>query len=116
MIQKLHITEIEQFLAESFVNNSHNPLTLKITKSDEQGNLEIDINTNINRKIEAVGIDFELSPCEYIDFDRIDINDYKNKTTFTSSALELFDYFLAFNDSVSCLVDFKGAAWRVMIL
>lgn len=116
MIHKLHLTELEYFLAESFVNNSRYPLSLKITKSDDQGNLEIGINTSGNKNIEAGEIDFELCQCECIEFDKLYINDYKNKTVYTSSVLELFDYFLSFNDSVSCLVDFKGVAWRVTIM
>ena len=116
MIQKLHITEIENFLAENFVNNNQHPLYLKIFKSDDQGNLEIDINSASEMKIDAQEIDFELSPCECVDLDRLDINDYKNRIIYSSSAIELFEYLIMFTGEISCIVDFEGVSWKVKVL
>jgi len=116
MDRKLHLTEIEVLLAESYIGNSQSPLSVNITKADDQGNINLHIGTNVNAEIESPEIDFELSPCECIDFDQIDINDYKNKTIYTSSAVELFEFLLVLNDTINCLVDFKGVSWRVMIV
>ena len=116
MIQKLHIAELEGFLAESYVSNSQKPLFLQITKSDDQGNLEIDCSPIIKRKIEGREIDFDLSPCECIDLDRLDINEYKDRTIYSSSAIELFEYFLMFTENISCIVEFEGVSWKVKVL
>ena len=65
MDQKLHLTEIEALLAESYIGNSQSPLSVNITKADDQGNINLHIGTNVNAEIESPEIDFEFVITSY---------------------------------------------------
>jgi hypothetical protein len=116
MIGQIHISGIEEFLAECFLDNNYVPFSVSISKEDDQGSLLIIITDKRVTNFASKEIDFELSPCECVEFDQMDISDYKNKTIHTSSAIELFEFLLMLNDTIECVVDFNGTAWKVMVL
>jgi len=46
----------------------------------------------------------------------IEVSDFLKKPVFTSSAYEFFDFLLMSLDSLECLVDFSGNAWKIKVL
>jgi hypothetical protein len=115
-MKHIHISGIEEFLAESFLDNNHVPFIVSISKEDDQGGLKINISDKRVMDFASEEIDFELSTCECMDFDNMGIDDFKYKTIHTSSAIELFEFLLMFSDVVECVVDFNGTAWKVMVI
>ena len=112
---KIHLINLDEFLASTFVEGKEKPVKLAIHKEGTEGHISVLILT-AKEDMEEDGIDFELSPCECIDFDSMEISDFLKKPIFTSSAYELFDFVFMFLDSLECLVDFTGDAWKVKIL
>jgi hypothetical protein len=111
---KLHISNLDELLAEVILNCEEKPIKLLIRKEGTQGFISLFIPKCNKEIIEEDGIDFELSPCERIENPAI--SDFLNKTVFLSSAYEFFDFVLMFFDTVECLLDFNGYAWKVKIL
>ncbi len=115
MESKIHISNLDESLAEALLYSEEKPIKLLIRKDEAQGYLSL-LLLKSNEEIEEEGIDFELSPCECIDFDSIEVSDFLNKPVFTSSAYEFFEFIFMFFDTVECLVGFTGDAWKVKIL
>jgi hypothetical protein len=113
--KKIHISNLDEFLAEAFLYNKERPIKLLIRKDETQGYLSLSL-LRSDEEIEEDGIDFELSPCECVDYDRIEISDFLHKPVFTSSAYEFFEFIFMFFDTIECLVGFTGDAWKVKIL
>ncbi len=116
----IHVTDIDEFIADLFMGvNGGNAgvISLSLTSQDSQGNLAW-VSLESDETIEAEGVDFELSPSELRDKDMDMVNSSKllNKTVYTSSAHEFFDYLLQEYKTVECLLDFDGSAWRIKIL
>ncbi len=113
--QRIHISEIDEFLADGLASGIVRPFKLKITRNGNQGYLKILIG-EYNGLIEGEGVDFELSPGEQKDLDEFDIGYFTTKPLYTSSAYELFDYIFIYFHSIECIVDFKENAWLVKVL
>ncbi len=113
--KKVHISNLDEFFAESFVDSNEKPLKIAIRKEESQGHISVLLLTD-GEGMEEGGIDFELSPCECVDFDNIQISDFLKRPVFTSSAHEFFDFMFMFFCSLECIVDFTGDAWRIKVL
>lgn len=113
--QRIHISEIDEFLARSLAAGQTKPFRLALSKNGDQGYLKAFVAEN-DEFIEDDGVDFELSPGENIDLDDFDISDFVMKAVYTSSACELFDYIFTYFHSIECVVDFKENAWLVKVL
>ena len=111
----IHLSDLDEFLASRLLETEKMPLGLSVSKHDSQGNIVIQQKSNENR-IEEGGIDFELSPSEYQSLDSIDISDFTNRTVYTSSAYDFFDFLLMYFSYVDCILDFSGSSWRIKIL
>jgi hypothetical protein len=113
--QRLHISEIDEFLARSLAAGQMKPFRLALSRNGEQGYLKASIAEN-DEFIEDDGVDFELSPGENKDLDEFDISDFVMNAVYTSSACELFDYIFTYFHSIECIVGFKENAWLVKVV
>lgn len=113
--RKIHIINLDEFLAKSFVESRERPLKIVASKEGNQGYISVLLIT-ADEGMEEDGIDFELSPCECIDFANIQVSDFLKKPIFTTSAYEFFDFMFMFFRSLECIVDFTGNAWKIKIL
>ena len=114
MGKKIHISNLDEFLADTLLKSKEKPIKLSIHKEGVEGNISVNL-LKSDEDMEEDGIDFELSPCECIDFDSMDISDFLYKPVFSSSAYEFFDFIFMFFSSIECLVDFTGDAWKIKI-
>ncbi|MER3445815.1 MAG: hypothetical protein C4291_02795 [Candidatus Dadabacteria bacterium] len=112
--KEIHTINLDEFLAASFVSREK-PLRIEICKEGTQGYISVLVST-AEEDIEEDGIDFELSPCECLDFDNMQVSDFLKKPVFTSSAYEFFDFMFMFFTSLECIVDFTGNTWKVRVL
>lgn len=112
--QTVHLSELDEYLASKFLDRQ-SALRFAMSKKDSQGYITIKQENN-KKEIEERGIDFELSPSEYQSLDSINILDFTNKTIYTSSAYEFFDFMLMYFSYLEYLLDFTGSSWRVKIL
>jgi hypothetical protein len=113
--QRIHISEIDEFLAHGLALGHIRPFKLALSKNGDQGYLKAFIAEN-DELIEDDGVDFELSPGENKDLDDFDISDFIMKPVYTSSAYELFDYIFTYFHSIECIVGFKENAWLVRVV
>jgi hypothetical protein len=113
--KKIHISNLDEFLAASFVDSKEKPLKIAIRKEGTQGYISVLLLT-AGEGMEEDGIDFELSSCECVDFDNMQISHFLKKPVFTSSAYEFFDFMFMSFSSLECLVDFTGNTWKVGVL
>jgi len=112
--KKIHISNLDDFLASALLECQEKPIKLSIHKEGVEGNISVNL-LKSEEDMEGDGIDFELSPCECIDFDNMEISDFLYKPVFSSSAYEFFDFIFMFFRSIECLVDFTGDAWKIKI-
>src|SRR3989304_150619 len=112
--KKIHISNLDEFLAETLLQSKEKPIKLSIHKEGVEGNISVNL-LKSDEDMEEDGIDFELSPCECIDFDGMEISDFLFKPVFTSSAYEFFDFIFMVFRSIECLVDFTEDAWKIKI-
>ena len=111
----IHLSELDEFLAFKLLDTESTQLSFTVSKYDSQGYVTI-------RQGEATdmigdgGIDFELSPSEYMSLDSIEIEDFTKQTVYTSSAYEFFDFILMYFSHLDCILDFSGNSWRIKIL
>ncbi len=112
---KSHISNLDEFLASALFEHKEKPLKFSIRKEGVEGYISINL-LKSEEVMEEDGIDFELSPCECIDFDSMKISDFLYKPVFTSSAYEFFDFIFMFFHTIECLVDFTEDAWKIKIL
>src|SRR5574341_1196438 len=110
--KKIHISNLDEFLAETLLQSKEKPIKLSIQKEGVEGYLSVNL-LKFDEDMEENGIDFELSPCECIDFDNMEISDFLYKPVFSSSAYEFFDFIFMFFSSIECIVDFKGDSWKI---
>lgn len=113
--QRIHISEIDEFLAHRLAAGHVRPFKLALTRNGEQGYLKVHAG-EYQGLIEGEGVDFELSPGENKDLDDFDTSFFIMKPVYTSSAYELFDYIFTYFHSIECVVDFKENAWLVKVL
>lgn len=113
--KNIHLSSLDEFLAESFLENENNPIKLAMSKSGEQGYVSLHL-SQAQEEIDGEGIDFELSPCECLDLEMMEVSDYLGKPIYTSSAYEFFAFLLMFYDKIECLANFSGNAWKIKIL
>ncbi len=113
--KKIHMSEIDEFLATALLEEKEKPIGLAVRKNENQGYISVFV-LKARENMEEEGIDFELSPCECVDLESMEISDFLRKPVFTSSAYEFFDFVLMFFDLFECLVDFTGNAWKIKIL
>jgi hypothetical protein len=114
--KKVHITDLDEFLAASYIDGKEKPLKLSIRKEETQGYISLLLLTVGEDIMEEGGIDFELSTSECLDLDNMPVSDFLKKTVFTSSAYEFFDLMFMFFSSFDCLLDFTGDTWKVKVL
>ena len=111
----IHLSELDDFLASSLVDSETTPLMFSVSKYDSQGYITIG-QGKASGSIREGGIDFELSPSEYLSLDSIEIEDFTKQTIYTSSAYEFFDFILMYYSYLECILDFTGNSWRINIL
>jgi len=112
--KKIHISNLDDFLASALLESQKKPIKLSIKKEGVEGYVSVNL-LKSDEDMEEDGIDFELSPCECIDFDSMEISDFLYKPVFSSSAYEFFDFIFMYFSSIECLVDFTGDAWKIKI-
>ncbi len=110
----IHLSELDEFIAYKLLD-LESPISFSVSKKDLQGNIFIQ-QISSKYKIEERGIDFELSPSEYQSLDTANIKDFADRTVYTSSAYEFFDFILMYFLELDCLVDFNESSWRIRIL
>ena len=110
----IHISNLDEFLASALLDSQKKPIKLSIKKEGVEGYVMVNL-LKSDEDMEEDGIDFELSPCECIDFDSMEISDFLYKPVFSSSAYEFFDFIFMYFSSIECLVDFTGDAWKIKI-
>ena len=116
-MKKLHLSDLDEFLANAFLESTDRPLKLEIRKEGDQGYVFARLLTLRESEVMPEnGVDFELSPCECMDFSNMEVQDFLGKPVFTSSAYELLDFIFMFTDRFECLIDFEGNAWKIKIL
>ena len=113
--KKIHISNLDEFLASALLECQEKPFKLSIQKEGIEGYVSVNL-LKSEENMEEDGIDFELSPCECIDFDSMEVSDFLYKPVFTSSAYEFFDFIFMVFSSIECLVDFTEDAWKIKIL
>jgi len=113
--ETIHLSELDDFLASRLVNSETTPLMFSVSKYDSQGYITIG-QGKASGSIREGGIDFELSPSEYLSLDSIEIEDFTKQTIYTSSAYEFFDFILMYYPDLECILDFTGNSWRINIL
>ena len=112
---RFHISNIDDYLAKSLVNNKARPLKLLIKVEGYQGYYD-PLLLETDDVIEGEGIDFELSPLETVGHEVIDLSYFIGRPVYTSSAYEFFDYLFFNFNYLEVLVDFNDNAWQVKIL
>jgi hypothetical protein len=113
--QRIHLSEIDEFLASCLAEGQMKPFRLALSKNGDQGYLKALKEENVGFMGDD-GVDFELSSGENKDLEEFDISDIVTKTFYTSSAYELFDYIFTYFHSIECVVDFKENAWLVKVV
>lgn len=113
--KKIHLSGLDEFLADSIVGVKQKPLKFLMHKNGDQGFISAAL-LETKEGMEEEGIDFELSSCECGGLDSLEISSYLMKPVYTSSAYEFFDFVLTFLDSFECLVDFTGNSWKIKII
>ena len=113
--QRIHISEIDEFLAGSLAAGHMGPFRVSISKYGDQGYLKA-LLVESDEFFEDDGVDFELSPGENRDLDELEVRDFVMKAVYTSSAYGLFDYIFTHFSSIECVVDFKESAWLVKVV
>jgi len=111
---KLHISDIDEYLAGLISREIKCPMKLRVKLYGNEGFIKAAVLESTD-KMKDGGVDFELSPDESYDLNRIEITDLLSKTVYTSSAYELFDFLFMNFDWFECLVEFKENTWRVDI-
>ena len=93
--KKIHISNLDEFLASALLEYQEKPIKLSIHKEGIEGYVSVNL-LKSGEDMEEDGIDFELSPCECIDFDNLEISDFLYKSVYTSSAYEFFEFIFMF--------------------
>lgn len=112
MIQ-IPIGEIDEYLAERFLESS-NPVRFSASLEKTEGLLEI-VEIDPADADFGKGIDFELSTCECMGLEDLDLSELSGITVYTSSAYEFFEYYLDFRDSIKCTVKFSENTWMIKL-
>jgi len=115
MEKRIHLSSLDEFLADALLEERDKPIKLAIHKNGDQGYICV-LPLMAEEDMEEEGIDFELSSCECGGLEGIEVSDFLKKPVFTSSAYEFFDFLLMSLDSLECLVDFSGNAWKIKVL
>ena len=109
----IHISLIDEFIAERFIESGGRPLAFRIGDADGEGTISIESIEPRSSAPQPEGIDFELSPCECSGLGHDDAGIYLGRPVFTSSAYEFIDFILGHYSSFDCYIEFTGNAWSV---
>jgi hypothetical protein len=110
---RIHISEIDEYLAKGLMALNGEVMELSISKNGEDGFVTVSYKESYDSLPTGDGIDFELSSCECSSLELTDVIDYLGKAVHTSSALEFFDFVLGYFSSLDCVVQFTGNAWKI---
>lgn len=110
---RIHISEIDEYLARGLIALGGRVMELSISKNGEDGFVTVSFTKSYGSHLTEEGVDFELSPCESSSLELTDVKDYLGKAVHTSSALEFFDFALGYFSSLDCAVQFTGNAWKI---
>lgn len=110
---RIHISEIDEYLAKGVIALGGKVMELSITKNGENGFVTVSCKKTNDSHLTEDGTDFELSSCECSSLELTDVKDYLGKAVHTSSALEFFDFALGYFSSLDCVVEFTGHAWKI---
>lgn len=113
---EIHISKIDQFLAGRMLDTEIEPRGFTVSLKGRDGTLTIGETLASFEAIRDEGIDFELSPSEYLNLHDAVIEEYINRPVHTSSAYELFDFIFMYFVSFDCVVEFTGNAWKIRII
>ena len=113
--KEIHLSGIDEFLADALLEGKGKPVRLAIRKKGDQGYVSV-LLLMFEGDVEEDGIDFELSSCECGGLEGMEVSDFLRRPVFTSSAYGFFDFLLVYLDSIECLVGFSGSAWKVKVL
>ncbi len=112
----IHISEIDEFLAGRLLDGDDLVIGFTVSRKDLDGTITIGEYSASPEPVPEEGIDFELSPSEYLDPGDTRIDEYLKCFVYTSSAYELFDLVLMYYDSFDCIAEFTGNAWKIRII
>jgi len=113
---RIHIPEIDEYLAKGLMALNGEVMELSISRNGEDGFVTVSYKKSNDSHLTEEGIDFELSSCECSSPELTDVKDYLGKAVHTSSALELFDFVLGHFSSLDCVVQFTGNAWKIKMM
>lgn len=111
---EIHLSDINEYLADRFLEYS-SPFELELRNLTTDGFIEIK-ESKSSKEIEKDGLDFELSTCECLGLNNLEISEFLEKPVYTGSAYELFDFYFSKFYSLRCLVDFIEGAWVIKVL
>ncbi len=114
-MDKIHISEIDQYLAARMLDRNGVALGILVEKSGDEGYITI-TDTKESRALEEDAIDFELSPSEYLNLEDLELTELLASPLITSSALEFFDFFLLRFMKFECVLKFTGNAWKLKVV
>lgn len=113
---EIHISEIDEYLANGLIVSGGGVLGVSISKKGNDGFVSVSHKRSPFPHITEDGLDFELSTCECSSLELADIREYLDKPVHTSSAYEFFDFTLGHYPSLDCVVEFTGNAWKIKII
>ena len=113
-IDRIHISEIDEYLAFRLMEEGIERISLKIGKSGDDGYIAV---TRVELK-DTNGqdpLDFELSTSEYHSLNETELKELLLNPLVTSSALELFDFLLLRTTGFKCAISFTQSAWKIEV-
>ncbi len=112
----IHISGIDEFLAERLLESGGCALAFRVAQTDGEGSITLTAAEALPYDSSSTeGNDFELSSCECGGLGQEDASVYLGRPVFTSSAYELFDFILGHYAAFDCLIEFTGNAWSVRV-
>ena len=112
--KKIHLTELNEFLADSFLEyNANFEVELKDCSLDGFINIK---RTLSGDKFCDENIDFDLSGSECSGMENMHYSDFMDKAIYTSSPYELTEFLLNGLSYLKMLICLKDGSWVVQIL
>ena len=112
--QQIHLTDLNEFLADRFLKYNS---SFEAVFKDYSLEGFININTRKSNQIfKKENIDFDLSGCECSGLYDVDYSDLINKAVYTASPYELTEFLLNRLSSVKMLISLADGCWVFQIL
>ena len=112
--EKIHLTDLNEFLAGSFLEyNSSFEVEIKDFSTD--GFIKIKSRLS-DSKFNNDDVDFDLSGCECSGLDNSSYDEFINKAIYTASPYELIEFLLTSLSYIKLLICLTDGSWVIQIL